>query len=206
MAAKDNAGPSKLADLKPGSSVEDAKKVVSKGDFGVHVDNRVGREYTSQNTRLADPGHASARSGEEDGVRVAGAGANDSGPGSSSGGDIDTDFVGIGGVGMAGSPSKEHRDGADDSDGTSREFASGGPAKGENQTGVGKIGGNHEVKGHTIGLLQQTDDRDNGPQGADAASYNENPVDSSFVGEISASEADGRDQAGDDDGVDTDGS
>jgi hypothetical protein len=182
-----------LADLKPGSSKEDAKKVVGKGDFGVHVDDRVEREYTSENTKRADHGYDARRSDPDDGQRVAGAGGNNSGPGSSSGGDLDPDFVGIGGVGLAGSPSKEHRDGADDTDGSSDEFASGGHAKGENQTNVGGVGG-PRYAGRTIAAAP--DARDNGPQGADGVTNNDNPEDSSFVGEVSSAEADGRDDMG----------
>src|SRR6185312_6267115 len=90
------------------------------------------RDYTSRNTKLSDPGQAQPWSREDpDGTRTAGAGAHDSGEGSGSGGDIDPDLVGVGTGGSTisqGGPSD--RRGADESDGSSNEFASGRPATG----------------------------------------------------------------------------
>jgi hypothetical protein len=113
---------------------------------------------------------------------------------------LDTDIVGVGtgGSGIATSGVVGRGAGPDDSDGTSREFASGGPAKGENQTLVGKVGGNHDVHGSTVtvprpGMTGGTGV--DGGTGADAAS-NGLEHDDSFQGEISSAEADGRDQSG----------
>lgn len=78
----------------PGSSTQDAKKIGGKGDFGVRESDVIERQYTSTNTKRADPGGAPARSGE-DGARTSGVGGNNAGPGSSSGGDVDPDIVGI---------------------------------------------------------------------------------------------------------------
>jgi hypothetical protein len=80
--------------LKPGSSAEDAAKVGGKGDFGVPESDVVGRTYTSRNTKASDPGAAQPHGGE-DGNRTTGVGGTGSGVGASSGGDLDTDFVGI---------------------------------------------------------------------------------------------------------------
>jgi len=86
MASKKQPTPSDKT-LHPGSSTEDAKKLGGKGDFGVPESNRPEREYTSMNTKMADPGAAQPRSGE-DGQRTSGVGANNNGPGSGSGGDV----------------------------------------------------------------------------------------------------------------------
>jgi hypothetical protein len=87
--------PGKKRTLHPGGSAEDAKAFGGKGDFGVPESNVIERTYTSANTKQADPGNATARSGS-DGSRVSGVGGNESGPGSSSGGDLDTDIIGFG--------------------------------------------------------------------------------------------------------------
>jgi hypothetical protein len=94
-----------LKALHPGSSSDDAREVGGESDFGAAENNRTARSYASENTKRADPGAAQPRSGSE-GVRVSGAGGNDSGPGSSSGGDLDPDFIGLdkqGGVAQSGS-------------------------------------------------------------------------------------------------------
>ena len=111
----------KTAPLHPGSSAEDAKKVGGKGDFGMPENNVTARTYASENTRHADPGAAQPRSGSE-GVRVSGVGGNDSGPGSSSGGDLDTHIIGIGngGNGIAASGKINEPPGPDDTDGTAK--------------------------------------------------------------------------------------
>lgn len=181
-----------LTKLKPGSSVTDAKKVSGEGDFGAPADDVNARTYTSENTRRSDPGGAQISSSEEHrGERTAGVSSNDAGPGSGSGGDIDTSFVGVaGGSGLADDIIKEHQDGLDDSVGTSAEFASGGPARGENQTHVGKVGGGKRVTGRTRQLYPQESDTDD--QGADVASRDDGLPGDAFQGEVSADEASGR--------------
>jgi len=72
--------------------------------------------------------------------------------------------------------------------GTSADFASGPPAKGENPP-PDRLG----VQGSTV---QLPDERTVGPYGADVASHPEGD-DDSFVGEVSSSEATGRNDAGD---------
>src|SRR5436305_3167360 len=128
-----------MASWKPGSDAASAKDVAGKGDFGVPVGNGPSRDrdYVSENTKRSDPGNAMPRSGEEEGLRTTGTGAAAAGDGSGSGGDLDPDILGVGtggtGVAMSG-PSA--RTGPADSDGTSAEMASGGPAAGRNQKGV----------------------------------------------------------------------
>ncbi|HEX8324479.1 MAG TPA: hypothetical protein VF595_11265 [Tepidisphaeraceae bacterium] len=182
-----------IADLKPGSNPADAAALSGRGDFGVHENDVVGRAYTSENTKAADPGHAQPNSYEHDGNRQSGAGGRDSGPGSASAGDIDTDFVGLGGSGMSTNIDKQARHDASESDGSSRNAASGGPAQGENQSFVGAIGGPHpQVNVVTAADIRTTN------TGADEVSHaDEDNVDDSFRGEISSAEADGRDASDD---------
>src|SRR3712207_5782746 len=81
---------------KPGSDRDAAHEVGGKGDFGVPVDRVRDRTYVSNNTKMADPGNTEPHAGTTETARgrVAGVGGNDSGAGSSSGGDVDTDFIG----------------------------------------------------------------------------------------------------------------
>jgi len=85
---------------KPGSDPVDTDKTVLSGDFGVSESKTIERDYTSKNTKSHDPGNAQPRAGEDD-DRQSGVGANRSGVGSGSGGDIDTDIVGLDGRGLA---------------------------------------------------------------------------------------------------------
>ena len=82
---------------KVGSSKDAAAEQVGKDDFGAHADDAQEAQYVSQDTAKRDPGHGTTRAGS-DGNRTAGVGGNDSGPGSSSGGDIDTGADALTGV------------------------------------------------------------------------------------------------------------
>jgi hypothetical protein len=97
--------PSEKPRGKVGSNPAAAGKIGGKGDFGVPESDVVERSYTSANPRASDRGAAQPHAGE-DGGRVAGVGGKASGPGASSGGDIDTDIIGLGtgGSGIAQSP------------------------------------------------------------------------------------------------------
>jgi len=174
--------------LHPGSSVEDAKKVGGKGDFGVPESNVVGRTYTSQNTKRSDPGAAAPHAGAGE-SRVSGVGGNRSGPGSSSGGDLDASVIGVGtgGGGVAASGKIHEPSGPDDATGTSRDFASGPPAEGN------KPAPQNLTPGDTV---QMPDDRTAGPEGADAMAHPGSGNDA-FAGEVSSDEASGRNDAGD---------
>lgn len=182
------------ASLKPGSSAEDARKVGGEGDFGARAggERTADRDYVSRNTKQSDPGAAQPWDFEQDGVRDHGAGGRASGPGSASGGDLDTDFVGVaGGSGIASSGVIGRPPGPDDSDGSSDEFASGGHAEGRNQTGVGKVGGSKRVDGttHSADLDASTW---GDAQGGDAATNPGARADDAFAGEISTGEAQGQ--------------
>ena len=183
-----------FASWKPGSESGEAKNVGGEGAFGAPVGagpNR-DRDYVNENTKRADPGATQPMGWERDGVRDHGAGGPDSGPGSSSGGDLDPDFVGIaGGSGVAASGDVNRPPGADDSDGTSNEFAAGQPAQGRNQTHVGAVGGSKQVPGdvQTRGEDQHT----NAGEGADDVTNVQARGDDSFATEISSGEARGED-------------
>lgn len=190
MAEKNTQGQKNPADLKPGSSREDAQSVGGEGDFGVKADenNRLDREYTSRNTKASDPGAAQPRSSAMSGGRESGAGGNAVGSGSSSGGDIDTSIVGVGtgGSGIAQSGTTQRPPGPDDSDGTSREFASGPPAKGEKGPHAGK------VEGSTVDPTGGGRATQPQGEGADSATSPAEFGDDSFKGEISGGEAGGQ--------------
>lgn len=186
--------PKSKQDLKPGSSAADAAALSGKSDFGVHENDVVERTYTSENTKMADHGAAQKMDYEDTGVRDHGAGGRDSGPGSSSGGDVDTDFIGLDGKGvMATNIDKQPKPDASDTDGnTSVNARSGGPAKGENETLVGKVGGRHEQ----VNVVTPADERTTNT-GADEVSHRDaDDADDSFRGEISSAEASGRDSLG----------
>lgn len=178
--------PKSLADWKPGSEGDQAAQVYSEGDFGVHESkaSRGERDYTSRNTKVSGPGQAQPWSREDlDGSRTAGAGAHDSGEGSGSGGDVDLDIVGVGTGGTTVSQSgPSDRRGADETDGTSREFASGRPATGRVPAGADRFTG-----------TTFTGDAEADPAGADNATNSGLRDDDSFKGEVSAGEARGED-------------
>ena len=170
----------------PGSSVEDARAVGGKGDFGVPESDVIGRTYTSTNTKRSDPGGAPARGGADD-SRTTGVGGNASGVGSSSGGDLDTDIIGVGkdGSGIAASGKIHEPSGPDDAQATSSQ------AIGTRRQGGYRSAENETIRGSTV---QRADDQTTGPSGADAAS-NTHPDDDSFAGEVSTDEASGRNDA-----------
>lgn len=186
------ANPNSKQDLKPGSSSADAAALSGERDFGIHEKDVAERTYTSQNTKAADHGSAQPNSYEHTGNRQSGAGARDSGPGSASGGDIDTDFVGLGGVGLSSNIDKQAPHDASDTDGSSRNAASGNASTGQRPTDVGAVGGFHEQ----VNVVTAGNDG-NSDAGADAVSHTDpNDIDDSFRGEVSSAEASGRDRLG----------
>jgi hypothetical protein len=181
---------------KVGSDPEAIHQFGGKHDFGVPADDRhtVEREYVSENTKASDPGAAQPASSEFEGNRTHGAGGKATGDGSSSGGDLDPDLIGVGtgGSGVADNPAKFDRPGADDTEGSSSDMASGPPAKGENQTGVGKIGGpiGEPHRGDAT-VNPEGDITTQGP--GDAAANMEHEQADAFPGEVSFHEAEGED-------------
>ena len=185
-------GPSEKPTGKVGSEPEAARQVGGKGDFGVPEQDTIGRAYTSANTRASDRGAAAPHAGENE-DRTAGVGGHASGAGSSSGGDLDTDIVGVGtgGSGVAANGPRGTR-GPDDSDGSVREFASGPPTQNTKGKNAGKVVGGDTVD-HGGGDIETTAEG----RGADAASRpargDPDAIDDSFTGEVSGGEASGQD-------------
>jgi hypothetical protein len=176
---------------KVGSDPSAAREFGGKTDFGAREDDTIERSYVSANTRASDPGAAQPHSVEAAGHgRMAGAGGTDAGPGSSSGGDLDTDFVGVaGGSGLAQAP-PSGVPGPDDSDGTVREFASGPPTQNSKGPKAGKVEGTTVDREGDIQTIAEG-------RGAAAASRpargDPDFLDDAFVGEVSQDEAQGED-------------
>ena len=188
---------------KVGSNPRAARQFGGKRDFGVpETEHERDRAYVSEETKANDPGGRPEHSANP-GNRVTGAGGNASGTGSSSGGDIDTDLIGVGtgGTGVAQS-GPDRTDGPDIVGGDQRvsdAFASKQPPRGGNIKVDRKIkrrGDRREtIKGTTIdrsGGDVSTTDPGQGP----AAVTNPNARDDdSFAGEINIDEASGIDNS-----------
>ena len=111
------------SEAKVGSDRTAAEHFVGKGDFGIPSEG-AGRftemadeaKYQPGGDHLSDP--RPPRSGGGSGNRDSGVGGVNTGPGSSSGGDIDTDFVGVGthGTGISASGPDSRRAGPDMTD------------------------------------------------------------------------------------------
>ena len=195
----------KMNTWKPGSEPARARNVAARGDFGVPVGTgrTRDRDYVTQNTKRIDRGTQHPASHEHDGDRSSGAGGTYSGPGSSSGGDLDTDITGVGFGGGVSQAGPDDHVGADASDGTSNEFASPVPpgrpgevdvvpAQRRNQRGVGKVGGSKRVRGSVVSRDADVSTGQDA-QGADAATNPNARGDDSFAAEISGGEASGED-------------
>jgi hypothetical protein len=179
------------AGSKPGGAVgsdpDAASAVGGKGDFGAREGDRVNRQYASQTTKNQDPG-AGANHAGTDGDRTSGVGGNESGVGSSSGGDLDTDVVGVGtGTGLSQSGPDERLDGPDITTGTSADFASGKPAEGRNQSS-NRV---QRVQGTTFSRDRDVSTGGDAQSSAAVTNPNAHSDDDSFVGEISDDEASG---------------
>lgn len=174
---------------KVGSDPSAAHNLGGKGDFGVRESDVVGRQYTSANTRASDPGASHPHAGEDQN-RVSGVGGDAVGVGSSSGGDLDTDIIGVGtgGSGLAANPATDPP-GPDDATGTSKDFASGPPTQNRKGAKFGK------VEGSTVDRTGGDVETTASGRGADAVSKPPRPdpdqLDDSFEGEISGGEAAG---------------
>ncbi len=132
---------------KVGSDRKAAEKVGGKNDFGhpVHPGSVV---RLNEDDPIDRPAGSALGDGPKPGRRTSGVGALGGGDGASSGGDIDTDFVGIaGGAGLSQSAGGTVTKGPASTDGSSDEFASGGHAKGQNSVPKGTVGSGGPVKG-----------------------------------------------------------
>jgi len=186
-----------MSSWRPGSDADHAKDVASSGDFGVPAGSgsERDRQYVSENTKRSDPGNSMPAAWEHEGVRDHGAGAADSGAGSASGGDIDTDFVGVGTGGTSVSASgPDDAMGADETDGSTRKSSSPVPSTKGSKAVIEPASGRMPrgpARGSTINRDTSAAAQPIG-EGSDAAT---NPArgDDSFAGEISSGEARGED-------------
>lgn len=177
-----------------GSDPRAAKSVGGKGDFGVPESGRErDRQYVSQETKSQDPGGIPAHSGVDD--RVTGVGGNASGIGSSSGGDIDTDIIGVGtgGTTVSQAGPDDRRDGADivTGDQPGRGRSSQNQSRNQNQPTP-----QHQPPPGAFVQRSDGDASTSGDgQGAAAATNPAAQDDDSFAGEISLDEASGADNS-----------
>jgi hypothetical protein len=135
---------------KVGSDPDAVHKVGGKGDFG-HPVVPQSVERINEDDPIERPAGSAIGTGDDLGRRTVGVGARGGGDGNSSGGDLDTDFVGVaGGAGLTQSAGGSVTTGPASTDGSSDEFAGpGGHAKGENALPRGQIGGGMKVRGTT---------------------------------------------------------
>jgi hypothetical protein len=168
------------------------------GDFGAPETDVRERNYASTAARNQDPGGMPGHSVGE-GTRDTGVGGNDSGVGSSSGGDIDVDVVGVGdGIGMSAGGPDERTDGADmvsSADNPSdTNAARNSDDKGRRNRPRPPL--NRRIEGTTID--RSGGDRDTLHEGRGSASVNgpaDERNDDSFLSEISNDEAAGADNS-----------
>jgi hypothetical protein len=153
-----NQGSQRSGAKKVGSTRNAARKFGGNIDFGV-PGSRANTEYGRRKSREAKfnpstshPSDPRQEMGSTQQARVSGVGKANAGPGGASSGDIDSDIVGVGsGSGLAQSgPDPSGVSGPEWSTGTSDEFASGPPARGENQSRRGRTGGSKRVPGSSV--------------------------------------------------------
>src|SRR3954452_4034504 len=120
---------------KVGSDPQAAENFAEKHDFGIPSEDAAPDMTIEDRDYPGRPaGSKRTRSGAS-GKRTVGVGSTEGPDGKGSGGEVDTDIIGLDGTGggvasdgVVGKPP-----GPDDTDGSSNEFASGPPAKGENR-------------------------------------------------------------------------
>ncbi len=164
-------------------------KAEGKGDFGVPVDaSRAEIDYVSNNTKHSDPGAAQPADFEQDGVRDHGAGGPASGPGSSTGGDLDVDVIGVGtggtGLAISGPDNMETETGGRRAD----EVTGGSDRSHGGRKPLTEV---PQVHGTTFSRDVEEDDV---ARGSDAATSSHSG-DDSFAGEISRGDARGEDDS-----------
>ena len=188
-----------------GSDPEAAKHFADKRDFGVPAEDAgkypgLADEAKSQpaGDHLIDPRAPRSETAEN---RDAGVGGHSSGAGSSSGGDIDTDWVGVGsdGSGLASSGPESRRDGADMTDGFSDPNASATPHDANIDPAHGSPVDSHGIRPKDMTLKGTTVNRDGGDVTTTGSGQGTGSVESigngddAEAGEISLGEAGGVD-------------
>jgi len=130
MASKQNPGDDNKG--KVGSDPSAAENFAEKHDFGIPSEDAAPDMTIEDRDYPGRPaGNKRTRSGAS-GKRTVGVGSTEGPDGKGSGGDVDSDIIGVGsGGGVSSDGELGKPSGPDDSDGSSNEFASGPPAKGE---------------------------------------------------------------------------
>jgi hypothetical protein len=186
---------SPLDTIKPGS---ESKHVELPHDFGARPDHTAEALYASQAALNQDKGRGQTRSNDETGgVRQAGAGTRGQASGAGSGGDLDTDVIGLGGRGLAANiPTSDERvaDGPDRIDGVDvSKAASGKPAAGENQS-TDEVGVSNDIpRGGTVTYERDDENDEIDVEGADAIRTTDpnDPFADAAAGEVSRGESAG---------------
>lgn len=133
---------------KVGSDEAALQRTGGAGDFGIPAAKQTRPQPIGGREKGPQKGTGPMRAGTM-GDRVSGVGGDPGGPGHSSGGDLDPDYVGIAGSGgLSESAPGNVNPGQAATTGGSEEFASGGPAQGRNQDRArGRVGGRKQVEG-----------------------------------------------------------
>lgn len=173
-----------LMSLKPGSEPAHADLP---HDFGADVNNTTERQYASQSALNQDPGRTQIRSNDErGGRRDAGAGTTATNAGGGSGGDLDTNEVGLDGRGLAESiPDAAERDQQGQAE--DARFA---PRLAERTAPLGPT--DDFPRGGSVSVDRDTDgDNSTRDEGADAlnTTASDDPYQDAAVGEISRGES-----------------
>lgn len=134
MPSKKNRGQDRNENDKVGSDESAAENFAEKHDFGIPSEDAAPDMTIEDRDFPGRPaGSKKTRSGAS-GKRTIGVGSTEGPDGKGSGGEVDSDIIGVGsGGGVSSDGEINSPPGPDDSDGSSNEFASGPPAKGENR-------------------------------------------------------------------------
>ena len=159
MPSKENPGQGANKSDKVGSDPDAAQNFAEKHDFGIPSEDAAPDMTVEDRDYPGRPaGSKKTRSGAS-GRRTIGVGSPEGPDGKGSGGEVDSDIIGVGsGGGVSSDGELGKPSGPDDSDGSSNEFASGPPAKGENRA--------RYKPGQEVGDVTQ---REEGPE-------NQNPI------------------------------
>jgi hypothetical protein len=175
-----------VGSAKVGSDRSADRKIGGKLDFGIPAEKARAPLPDGGLEKGPEQGTGPMRSGAT-GTRTSGVGHAPGRPGAGSGGDLDTDFIGLDGQGgVSARPASGRTKGPDITEGGNEPFARGPPAKGENELPAGTHGVAPEI------VIGSTVDHSGGDaattgMGGGADSANAEPD----QGEISSDEASG---------------
>lgn len=172
---------------KVGSSRKAAAEFADRKDFGTPAAKAAPRGR-GRDSAEGLPRNEQGRSGDA-GDRTHGVGSAPSGPGSGSGGDLDTDFVGVGISPVAQDAPTAMTAGPASTTGGPDEFDRGGPARGENALPTGSHGAAPLVRGSTLDHTGDDADTVRGGLSAEAADDGSDLT----PGELTRDEASGAD-------------